>query len=52
MNKQDLALLSGIGSVLFAMWLASNPRCNRGCRTMAEHLLEHGIDEFVAGLFA
>jgi hypothetical protein len=52
MNKKDLAILAGAGSILFALWLASNPHCNRGCHTVAEHLLEHGIDEFVAGLFA
>jgi len=52
MKKTNLAILGGAGSILFALWLASNPRCNRGCRTVAEHLLEHGIDEFVASLFA
>ncbi len=51
MSKQELTILSGVGSVLVAMWLMSNPRCNRGCRTVAEHLLEHGLDEFIAGLF-
>lgn len=51
MKKQELAILTGVGSIFFALWLASNPRCNRGCRTVAEHLLEHGLDEFFAGLF-
>jgi len=30
--------------------LSMNPRCNRGCRTLAQHLIEHGIDDFIAGL--
>jgi hypothetical protein len=37
-------------SVIVGMWLLSNPRCKRGCRTVAEHLITHGIDEFIAGL--
>lgn len=39
-----------LASVLGGLWLLSNPRCTRGCRTVAEHLLTHGIEEFLAGL--
>lgn len=39
-----------VASVVGGLWLLSNPRCTRGCRTVAEHLLAHGIDEFLAGL--
>jgi len=39
-----------IFGVVVGMWLLSNPRCKRGCRTVAEHLITHGIDEFLAGL--
>jgi len=31
--------------------LMSAPRCARGCRTLAEHLISHGLDELLAGLF-
>jgi hypothetical protein len=37
-------------SILAGLWLLSDPRCNRGCRTGAEHLIEHGIDDLLAGL--
>lgn len=40
-------LLAGLGVVLL-----SDPTCERGCRTVAEHLLSHGIDDFLAGLSA
>jgi hypothetical protein len=30
--------------------LTRNPRCNRGCKTLAQHLLEHGIDDILVGL--
>ena len=35
-----------IASVLVGIWLLSNPRCTRGCRTVAQHLLEHGLEGF------
>jgi len=48
-NETVLTLLvvGGLGYVLL-----SNPRCNRGCRTIAEHLLSHAIDDFITGLLA
>lgn len=30
--------------------LVSNPSCNRGCKTVAEHLLTDGLDGFLATL--
>ena len=45
-NNPGLVILS----VIVGMWLLSNPRCKRSCRTVAEHLITHGIDEFIAGL--
>ena len=44
-NNPGLVILG----VVVGMWLLSNPRCKRGCRTVAEHLVTHGIDEFLAG---
>jgi hypothetical protein len=32
--------------------LTRDPHCNRGCKTIAQHLLTHGIDGIIAGLFA
>ena len=41
------AVLSFIGLVL-----SSKPNCNRGCKTVAEHLITHGFDEMMAALLA
>lgn len=40
-------LLAGVGVALL-----QNPKCTRGCRTVAEHLLSHGIEDFLKGLTA
>lgn len=37
-------------SIVAGLWLLSNPGCNRGCRTVAEHFIEHGIADLLAGL--
>ncbi len=39
------------GTVLVGALLLSDPRCKRGCRTVAEHLVEHGIQDFFSTLF-
>ena len=47
-NQFGLALLLvGIGIVML-----QDPKCRRGCRTLAEHLVSHGIDDFLASLGA
>lgn len=51
-SQGETALLIGVGSVIVGLWLMSRPKCNRGCRTMAEHLVEHGIEDLVSLLFA
>jgi hypothetical protein len=50
MSKSERQIWTGVGLLLAAGWLLSNPRCSRGCRTMAQHLAEHGIDDFLTGL--
>jgi hypothetical protein len=40
-------LLTGLGIALL-----QDPKCRRGCRTLAEHLLSHGIEDFLSGLTA
>ncbi|HEV3480930.1 MAG TPA: hypothetical protein VGR97_01230 [Candidatus Acidoferrales bacterium] len=39
--------LAGLGWTLL-----QDPKCKRGCRTLAEHLLSHGIEDFLSGLAA
>jgi hypothetical protein len=50
--KAEHLIVVGIGAVVVAAILASNPHCNRGCRTLAQHLAEHGIEDILGGLFA
>jgi hypothetical protein len=52
MNKKEQMIVLGVGMFVAAVVLASNPRCNRGCKTLAQHLAEHGIEDFLGGLFA
>jgi len=35
-----------------AFLLTRDPKCNHGCKTVAEHLLKFGVDEALSGLFA
>ena len=48
MNKNQQKALWALGAVALGVWLFSNPKCNRGCKTLAEHLLSHGIDTLLA----
>ncbi len=43
-------VIPGILLSLIAVWLFSRPNCKRGCRTVAEHLLEHGIEDIFLGV--
>ncbi len=40
-------LLAAVG-----LWLVQKPICTSGCKTVAEHLLTHGIEDIAVGLFA
>jgi hypothetical protein len=42
---RDKRILAGLGFMLFASWMLSDPHCNRGCKTIAQHLLDHDIDD-------
>ena len=46
MNSERI-FWTGLGLLAVAAILASRPNCNRGCRTLAQHLIEHGIDDIV-----
>ncbi len=41
-NEMVFAIL-----LLAGLWLASNPNCDYGCRTVAEHLVKHGISSLL-----
>jgi hypothetical protein len=49
MNRNN-TLWTGLGLIAFAMIMASRPTCNRGCQTVAEHLIEHGLTDVVGAL--
>ncbi len=51
-KKSEGAFLTAGALVLVGLWLVSRPQCNRGCKTVAEHLIEHGISDFIGGLLA
>jgi hypothetical protein len=48
--KRDNSNAVAIGILVFLVGAAllSNPRCERGCRTVGEHLLTHGLDALLA----
>lgn len=46
------ALILGLVLAGVAVALLRDPHCKRGCKTFAEHLFAHGIDDLVAGLLA
>ena len=45
-------LLTALGIGVFGLLMLSNPRCNRGCKSIAEHLVSHAVDDLIAGLLA
>jgi hypothetical protein len=51
MNRNEM-LWTGVGLVAVALILTSRPTCNRGCRTLAEHLIQHGVNDIVDALLA
>ena len=48
----DRKLVVGGICLVAACILLKRPNCNRGCKTLAEHLLTDGLDEILAGLLA
>jgi hypothetical protein len=47
MSKNEQHVLSILGSIALGLTLLSSPKCTRGCKTLAEHLITHGLDELV-----
>jgi hypothetical protein len=44
MAKQDQVILGFAAVILIGAVLLSDPKCNSGCRTLAQHLVNHGVD--------
>jgi hypothetical protein len=38
------SLAAGVVVLCVGALLLSNPRCDRGCRTVGEHLITHGVE--------
>jgi uncharacterized protein YjeT (DUF2065 family) len=51
-DKIILGAAVGLVLVLIGLYLSQKPNCNRGCKTMAEHLLTDGLEQVVAALLA
>ena len=51
-NAVMSVVVLGVLAVLVGKALLSEPRCQRGCRTLAEHLVEHGINNIIRGFLA
>jgi hypothetical protein len=51
MAKQE-AIGVGVVLAIVGILLLARPDCYRGCRTVAEHLLVHGLDDLIAGLLS
>jgi len=47
MSRKDQHTLWVLGGIVLGVFLLASPRCNRGCKTLAEHLITHGIDALV-----
>jgi len=45
-------IVVGVFAVLIGKMLLSEPHCKGGCRTLAEHLVEHGIKNIIRGFLA
>jgi len=52
MSKEASAVGGALLLVGLSAALLSDPRCGRGCRTVAEHILQHGLEDFFRGLGA
>jgi hypothetical protein len=48
----QMKMMMGLGFTVVTLLLLSSPRCNRGCRTVLEHILYHGLDDFLGGVLA
>jgi hypothetical protein len=42
------SVATGLVVLFVGALLLSSPRCDRGCRTVGEHLVTHGLEELLA----
>jgi hypothetical protein len=52
MNKNLQILGIGLGFALVIVVLASKPNCNRGCKTLLEHVAEHVLTGLIEAALA
>jgi hypothetical protein len=50
--KSETTIVTAGLVILVGLWLSSQPNCNKGCKSVAEHLVQHGLEDLVAGLLA
>ena len=50
-SKVGTVLLVGTGVVVGLQILASQPNCDRGCKTVLQHLTEHVLQDMLTKLF-
>ena len=50
-RKQENLILGGLVLSGWDGLLSRSPNCNRGCKTVAQHLASHGLDDIIGGLF-
>lgn len=44
-SNNNSVLWAALACIGVGILLLSDPNCKRGCRSVAEHLLTHGIDD-------
>jgi hypothetical protein len=47
MSKKEMRFFCVLGGIAVGWFLLSSPSCGQGCRTFAEHLITHGIDQLL-----
>ncbi len=47
MSKAGTRAVFAIVGIFAGCYLLSDPKCKRGCKTVAAHLITHGIDELI-----
>jgi hypothetical protein len=52
MSKRNTQLLMvGLSFAAVGFALVSYRNCNKGCQNLAQHLIEHGVQDIVLSLF-
>jgi hypothetical protein len=49
-SMKEQRMVKGLVMMLVVGFLMSRPNCNRGCRTMLQHIFECGLSDFLGGL--